>query len=98
ATRTIRPIGGSRIALVRRPCFEVPGSRSWRIRKKKSICAAVWSKRGGRWMIEAVMLWNEPNNLSHWNFEIDPEWKAFAAMVNTAADAVQAENSGVKRV
>src|SRR5215213_2329564 len=23
-------------------------------------------------MIEAVMLWNEPNNLSHWDFEIDP--------------------------
>ena len=27
------------------------------------------------------MLWNEPNNLSHWNFEIDPEWSTFAAMV-----------------
>ena len=25
-------------------------------------------------MVEAVMLWNEPNNLSHWDFEIDPEW------------------------
>ena len=23
-------------------------------------------------MIEAAMLWNEPNNLSHWDFEIDP--------------------------
>ena len=22
-------------------------------------------------MIEAVMLWNEPNNLSHWDFELD---------------------------
>ncbi len=32
-------------------------------------------------MIEAVMLWNEPNNLSHWDFEIDPEWDKFAAMV-----------------
>ena len=26
-------------------------------------------------MVEAVMLWNEPNNLSHWNFEIDPGWR-----------------------
>ena len=23
-------------------------------------------------MVEAVMLWNEPNNLSHWDFKIDP--------------------------
>ena len=27
------------------------------------------------------MLWNEPNNLSHWNREIDPDWDIFAAMV-----------------
>ena len=32
-------------------------------------------------MIEAVMLWNEPNNKSHWDFELDPDWSAFAAMV-----------------
>ena len=32
-------------------------------------------------MIEAVMFWNEPNNKSHWDFEIDPDWSAFAAMV-----------------
>jgi beta-xylosidase len=49
-------------------------------------------------MIEAVMLWNEPNNLSHWNFELDPEWQSFSQMVKLAADAVQAENSRVKRV
>ena len=29
-------------------------------------------------MVEAVMLWNEPNNLSHWDFKIDPDWKKFA--------------------
>jgi len=28
-------------------------------------------------MVEAVMLWNEPNNLSHWDFHIDPDWKLF---------------------
>jgi beta-xylosidase len=49
-------------------------------------------------MIEAVMLWNEPNNLSHWNFELDPEWQHFSSMVKLAADAVLAENSRVKRV
>ena len=32
-------------------------------------------------MIEAVMFWNEPNNKSHWDFEIDPEWKIFAEVV-----------------
>jgi beta-xylosidase len=40
-------------------------------------------------MIEAVMLWNEPNNLSHWDFEIDPEWDAFAEMTRLAADGVR---------
>lgn len=49
-------------------------------------------------MIEAVMLWNEPNNLSHWNFEIDPEWKTFSEMVKLAADAVRAENPALQRV
>ena len=49
-------------------------------------------------MIEAVMLWNEPNNLSHWNFELDAGWNIYAKMVNSAADAVRAENSSVRRV
>jgi beta-xylosidase len=39
-------------------------------------------------MIEAVMLWNEPNNLSHWDFELDPEWKIFSEMTSLAADAL----------
>ena len=49
-------------------------------------------------MVEAVMLWNEPNNLSHWNFEIDPGWATYASMVNCAADAVRAERPGLRRV
>jgi beta-xylosidase len=32
-------------------------------------------------VIEAVMLWNEPNNLSHWNRDLDPDWERFAEMV-----------------
>ena len=40
-------------------------------------------------MIEAVMLWNEPNNLSHWDFKIDPDWKMFAAMTTAAAKEIR---------
>jgi beta-xylosidase len=49
-------------------------------------------------MIEAVMLWNEPNNMSHWDFEIDPEWKCYATMVRLASAAVRAERSKLTRV
>jgi beta-xylosidase len=44
------------------------------------------------------MLWNEPNNLSHWDFTIDTGWSLFAGMVNLASDAIRAENSRVRRV
>jgi hypothetical protein len=44
------------------------------------------------------MLWNEPNNLSHWNFEIDPGWTKCAGMINLAADAVRAERPNLRRV
>lgn len=44
------------------------------------------------------MFWNEPNNLSHWNFELDPGWTTFAQMVNLASDAVKAENPALRRV
>ncbi|MFN3324745.1 MAG: glycosyl hydrolase [Bryobacteraceae bacterium] len=49
-------------------------------------------------MTEAVMFWNEPNNLSHWDFEIDKDWSIYAEMVKLAAQAVEAENPRVKRV
>jgi beta-xylosidase len=49
-------------------------------------------------MIEAAMLWNEPNNASHWDFEIDPEWKIYAEMVSMAAEAIKAEKPDVLRV
>jgi beta-xylosidase len=42
-------------------------------------------------MIEAAMLWNEPNNLSHWDFEIDKDWSIFANMVKLAAVAIESE-------
>jgi beta-xylosidase len=49
-------------------------------------------------MIDSIMLWNEPNNLSHWNFQLDPDWKAFAAMTRSAGRAVRAENPRIARV
>src|SRR5215204_3067307 len=49
-------------------------------------------------MIEAVMLWNEPNNLSHWDFEIDPRWETFGRMVCEASTAIAAERPGLPRV
>ncbi len=49
-------------------------------------------------MIEAVMFWNEPNNLSHWDFEMDPDWSSFARMVHMASSAVKAEKPGITRV
>ena len=49
-------------------------------------------------MIEAVMFWNEPNNKSHWDFEIDPDWTRFAGMIKLATEAVRAENPRLTRV
>ncbi len=46
-------------------------------------------------MIEAIVLWNEPNNLSHWNFHLDPEWKGFAEMVKLASDAIRSVNPDI---
>ena len=49
-------------------------------------------------MVEAVMLWNEPNNLSHWNFELDPNWKIFADMAQLASSRIRQINPGMKIV
>jgi beta-xylosidase len=49
-------------------------------------------------VIEAVMLWNEPNNKSHWDFELDPDWAKFAAMTKSAGQAICAEAPGLPRV
>jgi beta-xylosidase len=49
-------------------------------------------------MVEAVMLWNEPNNLSHWDFNVDPEWKMFAEMVLAGSRAIRKVNPELKIV
>lgn len=47
-------------------------------------------------MVEAVMLWNEPNNLSHWDFKLDPDWRKFAEMALLAAEAIRSVNPNLK--
>jgi beta-xylosidase len=49
-------------------------------------------------MIEAAMIWNEPNNKSHWDPEIDPGWKKFSELASTAGRAIQAANPTLTRV
>ncbi len=49
-------------------------------------------------MLESVKIWNEPNNKSHWDPNLDPEWDLFAAMTRLAGQAVAAEAPGLTRV
>ncbi|GEO36968.1 beta-xylosidase [Skermanella aerolata] len=49
-------------------------------------------------MIEAAMIWNEPNNKSHWDPEIDPDWVGFGRMATLAGQAIAAEAPGLLRV
>jgi beta-xylosidase len=49
-------------------------------------------------MLEAAMIWNEPNNKSHWDPEIDPDWVMFAETARLAGQAIRAEHSSLPRV
>ncbi|KQT53766.1 beta-xylosidase [Aureimonas sp. Leaf454] len=49
-------------------------------------------------MIEAVKIWNEPNNKSHWDPLLDPEWDLFADMTRRAGGAIRAINPDLTRV
>lgn len=49
-------------------------------------------------MIEALKFWNEPNNKSHWDPQLDPDWSRFSHMVRLAAQAVKAESPSLTRV
>ena len=49
-------------------------------------------------MIEAAMIWNEPNNKSHWDLEHDPNWASFAQMSKLACQAIAVEAPGLPRV
>ena len=49
-------------------------------------------------MIEAAMIWNEPNNKSHWDIALDPDWSRYADLVIRAGGAIHAVNPAVVRV
>ena len=44
------------------------------------------------------MIWNEPNNKSHWDLEADPGWVMFAETCKAAGQAIAAEAPGLPRV
>jgi beta-xylosidase len=49
-------------------------------------------------VIEAAMIWNEPNNKSHWDPNLDPDWSKFGRMINLAGRAIRAENAHLPRI
>jgi beta-xylosidase len=49
-------------------------------------------------VIKAVVLWNEPNNLSHWDRAQDPDWALFAEMVRLAGERIGQIAPGLPRV
>ena len=44
------------------------------------------------------MIWNEPNNKSHWDPEIDPDWRLFGDMASLAGEAIAQVNPRLTRV
>jgi beta-xylosidase len=49
-------------------------------------------------MIEAAMIWNEPNNKSHWDPELDPDWSLFSDMTIATAEAIAAANPSLPKI
>jgi beta-xylosidase len=49
-------------------------------------------------MIEAAKIWNEPNNKSHWDLQLDPGWEKFAEMAIAAGDAIRCVHPTLTRV
>jgi beta-xylosidase len=48
-------------------------------------------------VIDSVMIWNEPNNKSHWDPEVDPDWSRFGEMVKLAGAAIRDVNPNLPR-
>jgi len=49
-------------------------------------------------MIEAAKIWNEPNNKSHWDLQLDPDWALFAETAIAAGKAIRSAHSTLPRV
>ncbi len=65
--------------------FQVPSEHNIRF----SYLINYFTLSGRKHLVEAIVLWNEPNNLSHWNFHLDPGWDRFAAMIKEASTAIR---------
>ncbi len=48
--------------------------------------------------VEAAMIWNEPNNKSHWDPLVDPDWSKFGEMVRLSGRAIKAVDPHLPRV
>jgi beta-xylosidase len=64
----------------------------------RRFAAPAGNDNKGQEMIEAAKIWNEPNNKSHWDPEIDPGWALFAETAIAAGQAIKAENPNLPRV
>ncbi|WP_257167047.1 beta-xylosidase [Bradyrhizobium sp. SRS-191] len=49
-------------------------------------------------MIEAAKIWNEPNNKSHWDLQLDPDWARFAETAIAAGKAIRSAQATLPRV
>ncbi|CCD99968.1 beta-xylosidase [Bradyrhizobium sp. STM 3809] len=49
-------------------------------------------------MIEAAKIWNEPNNKSHWDLQLDPDWARFAETAIAAGRAIRSAHATLPRV
>ncbi|NPU65660.1 beta-xylosidase [Bradyrhizobium sp. 83012] len=49
-------------------------------------------------MIEAAKIWNEPNNKSHWDLQLDPDWARFAETAIAAGKAIRSVHATLPRV
>lgn len=49
-------------------------------------------------MIHSIKIWNEPNNLNHWDFRLDPGWETFAALVRETSATVRGTGAEVPLV
>ncbi|HYW09798.1 MAG TPA: hypothetical protein VE913_22735 [Longimicrobium sp.] len=45
-------------------------------------------------MITSIKIWNEPNNLSHWDFLLDPGWEIYADLVRQASASLRGAGFG----
>ena len=40
-------------------------------------------------MLTSIKIWNEPNNASHWDLDLDPRWQLFSEMLRSGARGVR---------